>query len=76
MPRTLHDDLVGVVDALRDNAASTRQEMYQVLGDSHAWNDDQYRACQDRLSTLAADFVRLLERKRQLEREIKRAKMS
>jgi hypothetical protein len=72
MAHTLQDDLNGVIEALRNNSESVRLEAFQVLNESHGWTDEQYHACETRLTTLGSDFLRLIEKKRQLEREISR----
>lgn len=71
MPHLLEEELAGVIDALRNNSEATRLEAWRALNESHNWTDEQFHDFRSAFNALSEDFLRLLERKQHLEREIR-----
>jgi hypothetical protein len=72
MPHPLEEELAGVIQALRDNSEAMRIEWWRALNESHNWTDEEHRSFRERFNVSNDDFLRLLERKRHLEREVRK----
>jgi hypothetical protein len=71
MAHPLDEELAGVKRALENNSQAMTREAFRGLNESHSWTDDDFRAFRDALNATSEDFIRLLERKRHLERQIR-----
>jgi hypothetical protein len=71
MPSPLEEELAGVIQALMDNFEAMRLEAWRILNESQNWTEEEYRAFRGRFNASSEDFLRLVERKRHLEREIR-----
>jgi hypothetical protein len=71
MPHPLDEELTGVKRALENNAQAMNREAFRGLNESHSWTDDDFRAFREALKATSEDFLRLLERKRDIERQIR-----
>jgi hypothetical protein len=71
MAHPLDEELAGVIRALENNSEAMTREAWRALNESHGWTDDDFRAFREGVNTTSEDFLRLLERKRHLERQIR-----
>jgi hypothetical protein len=74
MAHPLEEDLASVTRALRDNSDAMRIEWARAISEGHTWTNQQYRDFIEAFQVSSADLLRLLERKRHLEQEIRASK--
>ena len=74
MEKSLQDQLAAVSRELADLSEATRVEWERATGEGHAWTDPEHNDFVTAFEESSGRLVELLEKKRQLEREIRAAK--
>ena len=74
MEKSLQDQLAAVSTELADLSEATRIEWDRAMGEGHAWTDPEHNDFVTAFEESSGRLVELLEKKRQLEREIRAAK--
>ena len=74
MAKSLQDELAAVSKELADLTETTRIEWERAMGEGHAWTDPEHNDFVTAFEELSGRLVELLNKKRQIERQIRAAK--
>lgn len=74
MAKSPQDELAAVSKELADLTETTRIEWERAMGEGHAWTDPEHNDFVAAFEELSGRLVELLNKKRQIERQIRAAK--
>jgi hypothetical protein len=74
MAKSLHDELAAVSKELADLTETTRIEWERAMGEGHAWTDPEHNDFVAAFEESSGRLVELLNKKRQIERQIRAVK--
>jgi len=76
MAHPLEEDLAAVTRALKKHSEATRIEWERAVREGHTWTEQQHRDFISAFNASSEHFLRLLEKKRHTQQEIRASKTS
>jgi hypothetical protein len=74
MAHPLEEDLTALTVALEEHSEATRIEWERAIREGHTWTEQQHRDFISAFNAASEHFLRLLEKKRHIQHEIRASK--